>query len=58
MTSEPEATARACRSVARPYLLFVLAWTLALLLLGSVVHATESSLACPDWPTCRNGHFN
>ena len=52
MTSEPEATARACRSVARPYLLFVLAWTLALLLLGSVVHATESSLACPDWPTC------
>lgn len=36
----------------RRYLLFVLAWTLALLLLGSVVHATESSLACPDWPTC------
>ncbi|HSR42980.1 MAG TPA: COX15/CtaA family protein, partial [Longimicrobiales bacterium] len=28
------------------------AWTLGLLLLGSVVHATESSLACPDWPTC------
>jgi heme A synthase len=28
------------------------AWTLLLLLLGSVVHATESSLACPDWPTC------
>jgi len=27
-------------------------WTLALLLLGSVVHATESSLACPDWPPC------
>ena len=27
-------------------------WTLALLLLGSVVHATDSSLACPDWPTC------
>ncbi|MBI4520863.1 MAG: heme A synthase [Gemmatimonadetes bacterium] len=26
--------------------------TLALLILGSVVHATESSLACPDWPTC------
>ena len=22
------------------------------LYLGSVVHATESSLACPDWPTC------
>jgi heme A synthase len=28
------------------------AWTLILLYLGSVVHATESSLACPDWPTC------
>lgn len=28
------------------------AWTLVLLYLGSVVHATESSLACPDWPTC------
>lgn len=27
-------------------------WTLFLLFLGSVVHATESSLACPDWPTC------
>jgi len=27
-------------------------WTLSLLLLGSVVHATNSSLACPDWPTC------
>ena len=27
-------------------------WTLFLLVLGSVVHATESSLACPDWPTC------
>lgn len=28
------------------------AWTLALLLLGSIVHTTGSSLACPDWPTC------
>lgn len=36
----------------RRLLFFVLLWTLALLLLGSVVHATESSLACPDWPTC------
>jgi len=27
-------------------------WTLLLLFLGSVVHATGSSLACPDWPTC------
>ncbi len=38
--------------MARSLLLFVLFWTLALLLLGSVVHATGSSLACPDWPTC------
>lgn len=28
------------------------ALTFALMLLGGVVHATESSLACPDWPTC------
>ena len=27
-------------------------WTLLLLFLGSVVHTTGSSLACPDWPTC------
>jgi heme A synthase len=27
-------------------------WALALIFLGSIVHATESSLACPDWPTC------
>lgn len=42
--------------MARPRLYITLAvtvaWTLALLFLGSVVHATESSLACPDWPTC------
>ncbi|MBI4540107.1 MAG: heme A synthase [Gemmatimonadetes bacterium] len=28
------------------------ALTFVLLLLGSIVHATGSSLACPDWPTC------
>jgi len=27
-------------------------WTLLIIFLGSVVHATGSSLACPDWPTC------
>lgn len=32
--------------------LVTVVWTLVLLYLGSVVHATESSLACPDWPTC------
>ena len=26
--------------------------TFALLLVGGLVHATGSSLACPDWPTC------
>ena len=36
----------------RQTLVFTLIWTFALLLLGSIVHATESSLACPDWPTC------
>jgi len=35
----------------RAFLITVL-WTLGLLFLGSVVHATGSSLACPDWPTC------
>jgi len=35
----------------RAFLVTVL-WTLGLLYLGSVVHATGSSLACPDWPTC------
>ena len=35
----------------RAYKVTVL-WTLGLLFLGSIVHATESSLACPDWPTC------
>lgn len=30
----------------------IVLWTLTLLWLGSVVHATEASLACPDWPTC------
>jgi len=26
--------------------------TYALLIVGGLVHATGSSLACPDWPTC------
>lgn len=38
--------------MARPLLLFVLLWTMALIFLGSYVHATDASLACPDWPTC------
>lgn len=34
------------------FLFFILLWTLALLFLGSYVHAIGASLACPDWPTC------
>ena len=40
------------RSELHRSLVVTVVWTLALLFLGSVVHATESSLACPDWPTC------
>ncbi len=36
----------------RPLLFGTLCMTLSLLWLGSMVHATGSSLACPDWPTC------
>lgn len=42
----------AYKSMAYRLFQLVVGWTLALLFLGSVVHATESSLACPDWPTC------
>jgi heme A synthase len=44
----------ACMATPQYHRAFVVSavWTLALLLLGSVVHATGSSLACPDWPTC------
>ncbi len=38
-------------SAARLAVAAVLA-TIALMTLGSVVHATGSSLACPDWPLC------
>lgn len=31
--------------------------TLVLILWGAVVHNTESSLACPDWPLCYNQFF-
>ena len=39
------------RQLQRAFVVSVV-WTLGLLFLGSVVHATGSSLACPDWPTC------
>lgn len=39
------------RQLRRAFVVTVV-WTLGLLFLGSVVHATGSSLACPDWPTC------
>jgi heme A synthase len=31
--------------------------TLALMVLGSLVHGTGSSLACPDWPLCHGTAF-
>ena len=31
--------------------------TLALMVLGSLVHGTGSSLACPDWPLCHGSFF-
>ena len=31
--------------------------TFALLMWGAVVHNTQSSLACPDWPLCYNQFF-
>ena len=31
--------------------------TFALLLVGGVVHATDSGLACPDWPQCFGSFF-
>jgi heme A synthase len=37
---------------APPLAISTLVATFALVLLGGVVHATGSSLACPDWPTC------
>jgi len=36
----------------RALALLTAALVAALMVLGGVVHATESSLACPDWPTC------
>lgn len=48
--SSPDRTMK--RSQHNRAFLVAVIWTLALLLLGSIVHATNSSLACPDWPTC------
>ncbi|MCY4524813.1 MAG: COX15/CtaA family protein, partial [Halobacteriovoraceae bacterium] len=31
--------------------------TFCLLIWGGVVHNTESSLACPDWPLCHGQFF-
>ena len=39
-------------SLLAPLATLTLLLTLALITLGGVVHATGSSLACPDWPTC------
>jgi heme o synthase len=37
--------------------LFTILVTFSLLILGGVVHNTQSSLACPDWPTCYGSFF-
>jgi len=31
--------------------------TLGLMLMGSIVHSTDSGLACPDWPLCFGSAF-
>lgn len=36
---------------------FTAATTFLLLLVGGVVHATDSGLACPDWPQCFGSFF-
>ena len=37
--------------------LVALITTFVLIIWGAVVHNTESSLACPDWPLCYNKFF-
>ena len=37
--------------------LFAICTTFVLIIWGAVVHNTESSLACPDWPLCYNQFF-
>ncbi|MBT7608603.1 MAG: protoheme IX farnesyltransferase [Bacteriovoracaceae bacterium] len=37
--------------------LFTILITFLLLILGGIVHNTQSSLACPDWPTCYGSFF-
>lgn len=41
----------------RPHAVLTAAATLALMVMGSVVHGTGSSLACPDWPLCHGSFF-
>ncbi len=42
---------RACRML-RVLSLFLVVVTFFLILVGGIVHNTDSSLACPDWPLC------
>src|SRR5512143_2647591 len=39
------------------FALATLAATFVLLVVGGMVHATGSSLACPDWPLCYGQFF-
>jgi heme A synthase len=43
--------------MARALTFVTLALTIAMMMLGAVVHGTGSSLACPDWPWCYGSAF-
>jgi heme A synthase len=49
--------ARAVYSIVFPFTLALAGVTLALVVLGGIVHNTGSSLACPDWPLCNGTAF-
>jgi heme A synthase len=49
--------ARAVFSIAFPFTLGLAGVTVALVVLGGIVHNTGSSLACPDWPLCNGTAF-
>jgi heme A synthase len=48
---------RAVFAVAYPFTVALAGLTLALVVLGGIVHNTGSSLACPDWPLCNGTAF-
>jgi heme A synthase len=52
---DPAPISRAVMERAVTYL--TVALTVAMIMLGAVVHGTGSSLACPDWPMCYGSAF-